>query len=109
MQRFMSLLVCTLILVVLTACGSPPTKSVRTTTTTTTVDDDGNASAVSHSELRSNVPVDRQQHLDNAASERRAINPQIDSGSVDARQTVDESRSTDVDGTTTVRKRVTNY
>ena len=105
----MSLLIVSFFLFGLSACGSPPTKSIRTTTTTTTVDDNGNASAVAHSELRSNVPVERQKQLDTSRSEWNTTKPLSNSGSYDSRKTVEESQSTDIDGTTTVRKRVTNY
>lgn len=88
-------------------CGSPPTKSVRTTTTTTTVDDSGNASAVARSELRSNVPVVQHKQIENSRSEwNTTTTPPVTYGS---KQTIEQSQSTDIDGTTTVRKRVTNY
>ena len=91
----------------LSACGSPPTKSVRTTTTTTTVDDNGSASATARSELRSNVPVEQPEQLRDSRTEWNSTQPLT--GTDDSRRTVEESQSTDVDGTTTSRKRVTNY
>ena len=85
-----------------TACGSPPTKSVRTTTTTTTTDESGNASAQAHSELRTNVPV-TSTRTDTMSRTMSAPVP------YDTKQTVEESQSTDLNGTTTTKKRVTNY
>jgi hypothetical protein len=86
----------------LPACSSPPTKSVRTTTTTTTVDDSGNASAEAHSELRTNVPAIGTTHGPIMAP-ASPVEP------YESRQVIDQSESTDMDGTTTRRKRVTNY
>lgn len=85
-----------------TACGSPPTKSVRTTTTTTTTDDNGNASAEAHSELRTNVPVTSTR----TDTMSRTMSAPM---TYDTKQTVEESQSTDINGTTTTKKRVTNY
>ena len=85
-----------------TACSSPPTKSVRTTTTTTTTDENGNASAQAHSELRTNVPV-TSTRTDTTSRSMSAPAP------YDTKQTVEESQSTDMNGTTTTKKRVTNY
>jgi len=84
------------------ACGSPPTKSVRTTTTTTTVDESGNASAAAHSELRTGVPVI-------GSSNGPIMTPSSAVEPYGARQTVEQSQSTDMDGTVTTKKRVTNY
>ena len=86
----------------LSACSSPPTKSVRTTTTTTTVDDNGNATAAAHSELRTNVPVIGTTHGPIMAPAAPVV-------PYESRQVIDQSESTDMDGTTTRRKRVTNY
>ncbi len=83
-----------------TACSSPPTKSVRTTTTTTTTDENGNASAQAHSELRTNVPVTSTETTSRSMSAPAPY---------DTKQTVEESQSTDMNGTTTTKKRVTNY
>lgn len=86
----------------LAACGSPPTKTVRTTTTTTTVDESGNASAEAHSELRTHVPVI-------GTSNGPIMSPSAPAVPYGTQQTIEQSSSTDVDGTTTTRKRVTNY
>ena len=109
MRHLITSVVAALLLVGLTACGSPPTKSVRTTTTTTTVDDNGNASAVARSELRSNVPVVKQKLTESSTSEWNETTTKTAPGSYGAKQTIEQSQSTDVDGTTTVQKRVTNY
>lgn len=111
MRRPMSLFIALFVFFGLSACGSPPTKSIRTTTTTTTVDDNGNSSATAHSELRSNVPVQQQKQnqIRDSRTEWSSSAPMPSADSSDAVRTVEESHSTDVDGTTTVRKRVTNY
>lgn len=87
----------------ITACSSPPTKSVRTTTTTTTVDESGNASAQAHSELRTNVPVVSSRSESTMNSSTAAPVP------YGTKQTVEQSQSTDINGTTTTKKQVTNY
>ena len=97
----------------MTACGSPPTKSVRTTTTTTTVDDNGNSSAQAHSELRSNVPVVKR--TESYTSGNPVAGDSSTSSTTTVRspdgsqQTVEQSQSTNINGTTTVKKQTTNY
>lgn len=93
-----TLLMTVLVLTGVTACGSPPTKTVKTTTTTTTVDEHGNSSAQAHSELRSGVP---------ATQMAPVMTPVVPGTS----QTVEQTRSVEPDGTTTTTttKRVTNY
>jgi hypothetical protein len=98
MQRVLVITATVLMMSGLAACGSPPTKSVRTTTTT--VDESGNATAQAHSELRTHVPVESSRVESTTTS--RAV-------PYDTRQTVEQSQSTDVNGTTTTRKQVTNY
>jgi len=107
MYRPPTLFIIPFILLGLSACGSPPTKSVRTTTTTTTVDDNGTSSASARSELRSNVPVEQHEQVRDSRTQWNSSEPLT--GTYDSGRTVEESQSTDIDGTTTVRKRVTNY
>jgi hypothetical protein len=100
MYRTITLAAIVLMLSGIAACGSPPTKSVRTTTTTTTVDEEGNASAQAHSELRTHVP------LSSSRSETTTNSTAVPYGTS---QTVEQSRTTDINGTTTTKKQVTNY
>ena len=98
MRQSIYIAISVLLLSGVSACSSPPTKSVRTTTTTTTVDESGNATAQAHSELRTNVPV--------ASSKTDTMSAPMPYAT---KQTVEESQSTDLNGTTTTKKRVTNY
>lgn len=102
MIRPVSFLLTALMLSALAACGSPPTKTVRTTTTTTTVDEGGNASAQAHSELRTNVPVI-------GSSNGPIMAPAAPVVPYGTTQTIEQSQSTDMDGTVTTKKRTTNY
>lgn len=102
MRPFLPIVTLCLMMSGLAACGSPPTKTVRTTTTTTTVDESGNASAQAHSELRSHVPVV-------GTTGGPIMAPSAPVVPYGTQQTIEQSSSTDIDGTTTTRKRVTNY
>lgn len=102
MRQSIYIAISVLLLSGVSACSSPPTKSVRTTTTTTTVDESGNATAQAHSELRTNVPV-ASSKTDTMSRTMSAPMPYA------TKQTVEESQSTDLNGTTTTKKRVTNY
>ncbi len=91
----------------LAACGSPPTKTVRTTTTTTTVDDNGLATANARSELRTHVPITAPIEtplVGSSTSTTTTVN-----GPNGPAQTIEQTQSTDGNGTTVVQKRVTNY
>ena len=102
MHRSIFLFCIALMLGSLTACSSPPTKTVRTTTTTTTVDESGNASAAAHSELRTGVPVI-------GTTSGPIMAPSAPVVPYGTQQTIEQNTSTDMDGTTTTKKRVTNY
>ena len=95
----------------MTACGSPATKAVRTTTTT--VDDNGNSTAQAHSELRSNVPVvkrtERYTSANPVSGDSSTSSTTTVSSPDGSQQTIEQSQSTNVNGTTTVEKQTTNY
>ena len=107
MRNFTSIAIASVLLLGLTACSSPPTKSVRTTTTTTSTDESGASTASAHSELRTHVPVTTELAPPmggSSTSSTTTVNGPYGNG-----QTVEQSRTNDGNGTTTVQKRVTNY